>query len=74
MSGQVELPDKSFRYVTIVAKKLSSAIEVASRMTQTLSILTAVAYSEPLTAVDETVRDSLESKATKVRQGLFVYG
>ncbi|XP_059099227.1 uncharacterized protein KIAA2013 homolog isoform X1 [Tigriopus californicus] len=65
VSGQVELTDKSFRYVTIVAKKLPSAMEVASRMTQTLSILTAVVYSEPLSEVDEVLRDSLESKATK---------
>eukprot|EP00095_Tigriopus_kingsejongensis_P001072 snap_masked-scaffold1123_size61443-processed-gene-0.0 protein:Tk01072 transcript:snap_masked-scaffold1123_size61443-processed-gene-0.0-mRNA-1 annotation:"AGAP010005-PA" len=65
ISGKVPLSDDSFRYVTIVAKKLPSAVEVAARMTQSLSVLTAVASSELLTVNDEKTRDSLESEAIK---------
>jgi hypothetical protein len=57
------------KMVAIVMRKLPSTMEVSARSTQSLSVLTAVAYSSPLTPVDmrqrgeEKLRENLSKEA-----------
>lgn len=57
------------KFVVIIFRKLDSVLEVAPRMTQTLNILTSVAYADVHGEGKqelESLRDTLEEEATEV--------
>lgn len=71
MSGKVEIPDQNLsKLVVIVTKKLQPTLEVSARMTESMTILTAVAYSGPLEEEedldDEALRKTLVTEAINV--------
>ncbi len=79
VTGSVSVPpppdghddEKLFKVVAVVVRKLPSSVEASPRMTQSLNVLTAVAYSEPvkkdqLKKREEKLRESTSREAIKV--------
>ena len=78
VSGKVEVPDQNLsKLVVIVTKKLQPTLEVSARMTESMTILTAVAYSTPFTEDDdineEALRKELVTEAINVRNEAIVH-
>ena len=80
ISGMVPIPadPTTFKMVAVVARKFSSnTVEVTARMTHTLNVVTAVAYSGVLKNAkegNETLRESLERKASEVSSNVTGIG
>ena len=65
VTGLVEASGKKVA-VAIAARKLSSSLEVKSRMTQSLHLLTGVAYSQPSSEKEaEGLREEMEREAVR---------
>lgn len=73
VSGKVEIPEQTLsKFVVVVTKKLQPTLEVSARMTESMTILTAVAYSAPLAddedVDEEALRKELVTEAINVRR------
>ena len=65
VTGLVEASGKKVA-VAIAARKLSSSLEVKSRMTQSFHLLTGVAYSQPSSEKEaESLREAMEREAVQ---------
>ena len=65
VTGMVEASGKKVA-VAIAARKLTSSIEVKSRMTHSLHLLTGIAYSQPSTGKEaESLREAMEREAVQ---------